>query len=110
MSGPNCTPFKILTHIYIVSIFYLRSKSECVTDKQLLKLSGLLNDSCYDSLATHLTVPFNRATNIKKEKGSGAFLALLHVWKDETGGPIEDLDEALRKANCGSFMEEYKNE
>ena len=101
-------------YIHIVSNFLYppRSKSECVTDDQLDKLSGLLNDSCYKSLATYLKIPFNKADNIKKREGSvsDAFIALLHFWKDKTGGLMEKLDYALRKANCGSYVEEYKKE
>ena len=101
----------VLSSYLASTSFLFRSGNELVIDRQLLKLAGLLSGESYNALATELGIPYAKHSNIKKKNQldfAESFLEILHIWKDKTEGKISELDRALRGAECGGLVNQYK--
>ncbi|XP_071501748.1 uncharacterized protein [Diadema antillarum] len=82
-----------------------------VTDRQIIELSKILPSDNYGDLAEALGISLTEAKEIKKKHlldNKAATEDLLSAWKIRTGGRIDKLDQALKKANCAGLIELYK--
>ncbi|XP_071501717.1 uncharacterized protein [Diadema antillarum] len=86
--------------------------SPIVTDNQIIKLSNILPGGNYTSLAVALDVSLAESSNIKRQHlldNRAATIEVLSAWKTRTGGRIDELDQALREAQCAGLIDQYKN-
>ncbi|XP_072172668.1 uncharacterized protein [Diadema setosum] len=86
--------------------------SSIVTDHQIIELSSILPGGNYTNLAVALGISLSESSNIKRQHlldNKAATEELLNAWKTRTGGRIDELDQALREAQCAGLTDQYKD-